>query len=74
LLLTFSVLLAGWALWRSALWARSGTDIGLASRVLCSFLPALLGFAFIELQPVVLLGLSGRCTVTAVLPGVPLRT
>jgi hypothetical protein len=58
LLLVFSILLAGWALWRSAPWARSSSDVGVGARVFGSFLLALLGFAFVELQPVVLLGLS----------------
>src|SRR5262249_38354156 len=58
LLLVFFILLAGWALWRSAPWARSGSDVGLSARVFGSLLLALLGFAFLELQPVVLLGLS----------------
>jgi hypothetical protein len=59
LLLAFFVLLAGWALWRSAPWARSASDVGLAARVFAGFLLVLLGFAFVELQPVALLGLSG---------------
>jgi hypothetical protein len=74
LLLVFSILLAGWALWRSAPWARSSSDVGVGARVFGSFLLALLGFAFVELQPVVLLGLSKRSNLTAALLGAPCHT
>lgn len=57
LLVAFIILLAAWALWRSAPWARSGSDVGLGARIFGSFLLALLVFAFLELQPFILRGL-----------------
>ena len=58
LLVAFIILLAAWALWRSAPWARSGSDVGLGARIFGSFLLALLVFAFLELQPFILRGLD----------------
>jgi hypothetical protein len=57
LLLAFVILLTAWALWRSAPWARSVSDIGLGARLFGSLLLAVLVFAFVEVQPVVLRGL-----------------
>jgi len=74
LLLVFFILLAGWALWRSAPWARSGSDVGLAARVFGSLLLALLGFALLELQPVVLRACPRRCNPRAASLAVPCRT
>jgi hypothetical protein len=69
LLLAFFILLAAWALWRSAPWARSISDVGLGAWVFGSLLLAVLAFAFLELQPVVLLGLLNAVKSPGGIPG-----
>jgi Patatin-like phospholipase len=55
-LLVFAVLLALWALWRSASWRRKNSDVGVGARFFGVLLVALLATAFTEIQPLLLAG------------------